>query len=210
MTPAAACRWALAVCAIPGGSAVALAAPTAGAADRALVKQLDREVVALRQTIARLESERDACGQTAPAAVYRDLVQVLQGEGALTVARDGAHVTVTFPGAMLFGDGSAVRMEAEPSLDLFAAVIKANPKVQVTIDAHVDGPRRGATAWTRSALEGAEVAYALVVRFGVPAVRVTVAAHGDSQPVSMGDTPEGRALNHRVVMIVTDAVGSSP
>lgn len=136
------------------GSPTVWAAPTASAADRALVKQLDREVVALRQTIARLESERDACGATAPAAVYRDLVQVLQGEGALTVARDGAHVTVTFPGAMLFGGGSAVRMEAEPSLDLFATVIKANPKVQVTIDAHVDGPRRGSTAWARSALEG--------------------------------------------------------
>jgi flagellar motor protein MotB len=76
--------------------------------------------------------------------------------------------------------------------------------VQVTIDAHVDGPRRGATAWTRSALEGAEVADALVGRFGVPAARVSVAAHGDSAPVSVGDTPEGRALNHRIVLIVTE------
>ncbi len=208
MTPAARTLLAAAALALLGSAGAARAAPTVRAADRALVKQLDREVIALRQTVARLESERDACGATAPMTVYRDLVQVLQGDGALTVARDGARVTVTFPGATIFGDGATLRMEAEPSLDLFAAVIKANPEVRVTVAAHVDGPQRGETAWARAAREGAAVADALVARFDVPAARVTVEAHGDGQPLSVGDTPEGRALNHRVVLIVTNAVRS--
>ncbi len=174
--------------------------------DRSLIAQLDREVIALRQTIARLERERDACGSVTPPAVFRDLLQLFP-TGPMTVAREGAAVTVTFPGDVLFTGTSTLREEALPSLDLFAEVLKANPDVRVTVTGHVDGVR---DPWGRSAAQAAVVATALVERFGITPERVGVAALGATHPITPGDTPEGRALNHRVVIVVSDAVRSPP
>jgi outer membrane protein OmpA-like peptidoglycan-associated protein len=193
-----------AVCA--GLLAATLAPALARTDDRSLIAQLDREVIALRQTIARLERERDACGSVTPPAVFRDLLQLFPA-GPVSVAREGAAVTVTFPGDILFTGSLSLREEALPSLDLFAEVLKANPDVRVTVTGHVDGAR---DPWGRSATEAAVVAAVLVERFGIAPERVGVAALGATRPLTPGDTPEGRALNHRVVMVVSDAVRSAP
>lgn len=188
------------------GALVALAPAFAGGNERALIAQLDKEVIALRQTIARLERERDACGSVTPPAVFRDLLQLFPS-GPIMVARAGADVEVVFPGSFLFTASRALREEALPSLDLFTEALKAHPSVRVVVTGHVDEPR---DAWSRSATEASVVATALVDRFGVSTSRVSVAAFGAARPITAGDTPEGRALNHRVVMVVSDAVRSPP
>ncbi len=187
-------------------ASVGLVAAAGG--ERALVGQLDREVIALKQTIDRLQRERAACADLAPAPIYADLLQVFAG-GVAKVDRDANRARVTIPAMVLFGDEAHVRDEALPMLDLLATVLNTHPDTRVAVVGHVDGPpplylrRLWATAWDRSAAEAVLTARVLIDRFGLAPARLTVSARADLDPLVANDTPESRAINHRIVLLVS-------
>lgn len=185
-----------------------LAAPAeAGRDQRALIRQLDREIVALQQRIRLLEDQVFACaGEGPPPAIYAELRQVF-ADGPVQVERRAALVLVTIPMDVLFsGDGLQIREEAISSLDLLATALKLHP-VQATLTAHSDtlSPplalrRTWPTARDWTAARALAATHLLEDRFAVPPARLTAAAAGANALIANEDTPEGRAQNRRIVV----------
>lgn len=181
----------------------------AASPDRELVRQLDNEVIALRQRIQLLEQH---CGSEAAAPpIYPQLVQLYAGT-PVVVDHVGARVTVTLHADDVFAkDSLTTREEAQPWLDLLAMSLGVNPSTNVMIVGHSDGsPTPGpfkalyptSSGWTLAQVNA--VGDQLIKRYAVPAARITLASRGSSDPVGTNDTPEGRALNRRVVLYISE------
>lgn len=191
---------------------VAPFAVSAGAAsDRALIGQLDREIIALKQKVKMLDQRLARCATgDETGAIYPELVQVFAGS-PVTIERAGAATKVTLPGDVLFSQGSlSMREEAEFALDLLATALKLHMDVTVTMIGHTDSeppPRQllklYPSNWELSTARALAVTRALVEGHGVPYTRFTVAGRADLDPVTGNDTPEGRATNRRVVALLS-------
>ena len=182
--------------------------------DRALIGQLDREVIALRQKVERLETQLATCStDPTPDPAFVELRSLLKGHPA-TVTRDGRRTLVTVPLDTLFSpDGRDLRVEAEPTLDLFAMAMTLHPEWRVTVRVHLDSPtvpapfkKQFPTAWELSAWRAAATVRVLIERFEVPAWMLTAAARADQEPTAADGTPEARSLNRRVIFIIEPGV----
>lgn len=182
--------------------------PRAG--ETGLVQQLDREVIALRKKNELLEEQLQACGQgELETALYAQLVQVFSGT-EVAVHREGARAAVVIPGELLFAPGSTeVRDEATMVSDLLATALNLHPQAQVWIVGHTDDDplsgslkRRFGDNWGLAAARAQAFMRVLVDRFGVAEGRFTISGRGPVHPVATNDTPEGRALNRRLVVVV--------
>lgn len=178
------------------------------AADRALIAQLDREVIALQQRVEVLETALASCAvDDTPPAIYAELVQIYAG-GPVKVSRTGLVTQITLPVDLLMvSGGNRLREEATPTLDLLATALKLHPELQVTVIAYADADEPSTTqrktiptAWELTALRATAVARALIEQYSVPAERVTVAGRGTTHPIADNDTTEGRAQNRRIVI----------
>lgn len=189
----------------------------AGDKDKALIYQLDREVVALQQRIAALQTQLQNCasGSDAP-AIYTELTQIFSGSAA-KVDREGPIVRVTFPGDLMFSVGNTrVRDEAQPTLDLLSTVLKTH-SVKVTVLVYTDSEpisttlrKTYPTAWEWTSALASSVVRDLTGRYGVPPERLTAAGRADLSPVGSNDTPEGRAQNRRVVIEIVEVPVTPP
>lgn len=179
------------------------------AEDRQLIGQLDREVIALKQKIELLNQRLATCSTSdAVDPLFTELKTVLDGQ-PVVVGRAGPRTLVTIPFAELIAtDGARVREEADPILDLLATAMKVHPTAKVTLLAYGDGEpvpavlkKLAPSALELTAWRAALVARVFIERFGVPAAQLTAAGRGDLEPVASADTPEGRNLNRRLVLV---------
>ena len=176
-----------------------------------LISQLDREVLALRERTSLLEQQAKDCDDptAAPDEIYAQLHQIFSGAG-VTVERDGRTTLVTVPGTQLFSPGSTVvRQEATMVLDLLATAINLHEGRRVLIEGHTDDTaisgslkRAYATNWELSAARAGAFARVLVEEFAVDPVRITIAGRGEYDPIADNSTPEGRAVNRRIVVYI--------
>ena len=192
-----------------------LAAALAGPVDhRALIGQLDREVIALRQRIAHMETQLATCSvDTTMPPVLAELRAVLDGRPA-KVAREGLAVTVTVPHTELFGSAAySLREEADPLLDLLSTAIKVHPELRVTVVAYNDtatvptASRKAVpSVWELTALRASLVVRTLIERFDVPAASLTAAGRGVQAPLPVEAVPDVIVENRRVVFLFEPGV----
>lgn len=98
-----------------------------------------------------------------------------------------------------FNSGSAVLLDAsEPMLRQVAEVVKAGPAGQLTVEGHTDNIGSAPYNQDLSERRANAVRNALVMRYGVPAARLSAKGYGLTRPVEDNATPEGRARNRRV------------
>ena len=192
---------------------VALSGPAhAGVSpDRELIGQLNREVIAQKQRIRYLEERLTNCAAgTEAGPVYAELKQVFSG-GPVSVERIVAATEVTLPADLLFATGSvSLREESAFAVDLLATALRLHPEVRVMLVGHADSEppprpllRQYPTQWELAYARALAVARALIESHGIDAARLTVASRAALEPVGSNDTPEGRALNRRVVARLT-------
>jgi chemotaxis protein MotB len=179
--------------------------------DKAVADQLEREVAACALRLQ--QAEAAACAAAGgPPAHYKELMQAFGGT-RVEVDRDGEAVVLTFPLDELFSaDALTLRAEAQLLVDLLATALRLHPELHALLVGHThDGalPRAltrahpGPTAL--SAAYAIALAEALSSGFGVEAARLTAAGAGPHRPRVSNDTPEGRALNHRLVVVLGPA-----
>ena len=124
----------------------------------------------------------------------------------LTVRGNELWVEIELNSSLLFGSGDAMPSNAAfEIIDKVAAVLKPfeNP-------IHVEGftddlPIRSAqypTTWELSSARSASIVRMLAMQ-GVSPGRMASVGYGEFQPVANNATPEGRALNRRVVLVVS-------
>ena len=95
-----------------------------------------------------------------------------------------------------------VALESQPVLDQAAAIMLSSPTARFEVAGHTDSG--GQPSFNlRLSQQRADAVRDYLVLVGVPADRVAAVGYGEDFPVARNATPEGRALNRRVEIVVT-------
>ena len=140
----------------------------------------------------------------ASAAQVKDLQSKLNDLQAQQTER-GLLVTL---GDVLFEFGkSDLTSQAAPRLDKLAKFLAEFPNRKLLIEGYTDSVGTTQFNQTLSERRAAAVQSALVTR-GVAADRITARGYGKEYPVADNSSPEGRAMNRRVEIVIADENGN--
>ncbi len=114
------------------------------------------------------------------------------------VVRQGDRLYVALPSGILFDvDKDQVKPEAQNSLVTAADVLIKYPDTYVTVEGHTDST--GSHEYNQGLSERRAMRVQdVLLRSGVPPVRLSVRGYGETDPIADNSTPEGRQLNRRV------------
>lgn len=133
------------------------------------------------------------------AAAHPAIANMRFAEGAKSAGDQLAAGTLVTHGVQ-FGRGSdAVKIESAPTLRQVAAYLGANSAAKLLITVYADDAGSFSANGDLSKKRAAAVKNVLVSQFGVAGDRLTTAGKGDAEPLAPATTPEGRAVNRRVV-----------
>lgn len=99
-------------------------------------------------------------------------------------------------------DQSELSPEAVGTIDKLASVLQSVEIDGAGVEGHTDSSGSDDYNQQLSERRAASVK-AQFVKAGMPAANVRAVGRGETQPIASNDTPEGRAQNRRVVIIVT-------
>lgn len=128
----------------------------------------------------------------------------LGGELKLRFTREGLVITLTE--SILFDPGSAVLKPNAVSVLLELSKILSNIPNDLRVEGHTDNtPIRTPiypSNWELSSARAASVAKFIIDRGGIDPRRVSIAGYGQYKPIVPNDTPEHKALNRRVDIVI--------
>ncbi|MCB9620817.1 MAG: OmpA family protein [Sandaracinus sp.] len=168
---------------------------------RALEELRERE----RQAQARLETFRNLLNR------FRSMIE----SGRLRVRIVRNRMVVELPEGILFDSGRAELKESgQATLSEVGQVLQQVGEREFQIAGHTDNVPLGRRArfgdnWELSAARAVNVARYLTEQ-GVPANRISAAGYADTQPVSSNETPEGRAQNRRIEIVLVPSLDELP
>lgn len=135
----------------------------------------------------------------------RQLEKEIQA-GRLEVRLERRGLVISLKEAAFFPPGNdVIQPEALPTLATIAAELKRTPN-PIRLEGHTDSipirTGRFPTNWHLSSSRAVSMLEHFSASFGIPAERMAVAGFADTAPVADNDTPEGRARNRRVDIVV--------
>ena len=129
------------------------------------------------------------------AEMQRDL------EGA-EVQRIGEGIKITFDSGILFDiDKSDLRPISQTNLTELAKILNKYPDTNILIEGHTDNTGPDDHNMTLSK-DRAQAVASYLATVEVKSARFSTAGYGETQPIVMNDTPEGRQKNRRVDIAV--------
>ena len=129
------------------------------------------------------------------------LREQLQGTG-VSVTRNGDNLVLNMPGNVTFATNqSDVQASFYPVLNSVALVLKEYEKTMIDIVGHTDSTGSLQHNMQLSQARAASVG-AYLQNQGVQAVRIATQGMGPQYPIASNDTPEGRAQNRRVEIVL--------
>ncbi|GGD93211.1 OmpA family protein [Caballeronia grimmiae] len=127
--------------------------------------------------------------------------ETLNAQYGITMQTVKGGVEMRLPEVALFdSDDASIRKGSLPALDRAATVLKRSMR-PVLIEGHTDNDGPLAYNQALSEARAEAVARALIAR-GVPAERLTTKGMAYLRPIASNDTPQGRAANRRVEILV--------
>lgn len=124
--------------------------------------------------------------------------------GNFSVTNNGQYLVVNMPQDLLFAtDSAALRPDLMQDLKAIANNLQQYPNSQIEIVGHTDNT--GSSAYNQDLSQRRAVSVANVLReAGVPNARIAAFGRGEDQPLPNASnlTPEGRAQNRRVEIII--------
>lgn len=123
-------------------------------------------------------------------------------ESGVTITNTGDRLIVSFPDAILFATGSSVvRPGLNNDMAALASSLRRYPNSTIQIVGHTDSD--GDAAFNQQLSEQrANAVSDVLLNQGVPFNRVRTFGRGESQPVATNFTPEGKAQNRRVEIVI--------
>ena len=118
-------------------------------------------------------------------------------------------IVVSLWEAGLFDSGSvSLRPEAEPTLADFVKVIGPR-RIRVRIEGHTDNVpihnTRFASNWELSTSRAMEIIRLLITGYGIAPSRLSASGYSEFYPVASNATPEGRAMNRRIELVILNS-----
>jgi len=175
-----------------------------------LQEELDKAEASLGTAQSQLETMRQIEAETKKRnEIYARFVSELQkmiDGGQLTVSIEQGRIVINLPDNVLFKTGSAhVNKEGQQALKQIADVLKEFSDRRFQVEGHTDNvpmkSSRFPSNWELSTARALSVVH-LMVEQGVAAENVSAAGFGEFHPRADNETPEGRALNRRIEIIM--------
>jgi chemotaxis protein MotB len=142
----------------------------------------------------------------------RQIIRTLKEETQIEVMTlkelTNGDIVLTLPETVLFRSGeSTLRPEAYPFIQAISDVLIDLDR-HVRVEGHTDNvpiaTAQFPSNWELSATRAVTVVRAFFEQYGVPADHLTAAGHADSRPLTDNLTPENRAKNRRVEIVVQE------
>ncbi|MCB4799051.1 OmpA family protein [Neotamlana laminarinivorans] len=180
------------------------------AAESARLENLKNALAERSNRVAELEkviSDKDAAMSALKEAISHALTD-FEGKGLTVEQRDG-KVYVSMENKLLFSSGSwAVGSEGRRAVQQLGSVLGNNPDIAVLIEGHTDNvPYSGngplTTNWDLSTKRATAIVNILRENPQITPENLTAAGRGEFAPVATNTTPEGRAKNRRIEVILT-------
>ncbi len=134
-------------------------------------------------------------------AQEKQLRQVMTSPGVQIINR-GDHLQVIMPSGLLFAsDSAAVSGQAQNDLYGLAKSLQQYPNSRVEIYGHTDSTASDAYNLDLSQRRAQSVG-GILTASGVAPARLVMVGRGESQPIASNDTPNGRAQNRRVEILI--------
>jgi outer membrane protein OmpA-like peptidoglycan-associated protein len=167
------------------------------AAAQSQAKSLEKAQAEL--AVARQELQQEKVAREAADAKAKEVLAKLQAK------EDERGTVITLSGNVLFASGkSALLPGAMNSLEQVAEAIRNQKDKKVLIEGHTDSRGTEATNQALSKARADSVG-AYLSAHGVTSDRITTAGLGPSRPIADNKTPEGRANNRRVEIVLQNA-----
>lgn len=125
----------------------------------------------------------------------------LQGTG-VSVTRSGDEIILNMPGNVTFPvDSADINASFYPVLTSVGKVLKEFDKTVVDVGGHTDSTGRDDYNLALSQRRASSVTSYLSAQ-GIKADRFITQGYGETRPIASNDTPEGRAQNRRVEIVL--------
>lgn len=179
-------------------------------AENTRLEKLKRELQDRSSRVAELEkliADKDAAMTALKNAISSALTD-FEGKGLTVEQRDG-KVYVSMENKLLFSSGSwAVGAEGRRAVEQLGSVLAENPDIAVLIEGHTDNvPYSGngplTSNWDLSTKRATAIVNILRENREINPENLTAAGRGEYAPIALNDTPEGRAKNRRIEVILT-------
>lgn len=180
------------------------------AAENARLEALKKELEDRSQRVAELErviASKDAAMTNLKNAISKALTN-FEGKG-LTVEQRNGKVYVSMENKLLFESGSwAVGTNGKEAVKQLGNVLAENPDIAILIEGHTDNvPYTGSGQlsgnWDLSTKRATAIVNILRENPAINPENLTAAGRGEYAPIASNDTPEGRAKNRRIEVILT-------
>jgi chemotaxis protein MotB len=190
---------------------------------QAQVQALQQQIDALNRekaTLVQTEADKDA-ELTKLKGTYDQVVGNLQSEissGQIQVTQLKDKLTLNMVEKILFNSGQAeVKASGQKVLDSIAAALKNVQDKDIRVEGYTDNvalsPKlvdRFPTNWELSTARATNVVRYLVEKDGLDPSHLIAAGFGEYHPLTSNDTPEGRAQNRRIdIVLVPHEVSGS-
>jgi chemotaxis protein MotB len=121
---------------------------------------------------------------------------------------DPRGLVISLPQAVLFPPGEArVNAAALPMVGQIADVLRDIPN-KISLAGHADPVPihnlRFKSNWELAAARSLNLLNLLTTRYGITESRFSIASYGSNDPRNPNDTPDGRASNRRVEILILD------
>lgn len=168
----------------------------------------DQEIMTLQKEIMSLRQERDKKDQ-----LNEDLeaaLSSLQEEHKLSLSSDANQSMITLPNKVTFDSGSArLTDEGLQIIDKVWEVLSRYPDRNILVEGHTDNvpiapeyQDRYKSNWELSSARALAVVHYVQGKFQTDPSRLAAVGCGKYRPVADNETPDGRAANRRVVVVV--------
>jgi chemotaxis protein MotB len=183
-----------------------------------LVKEKGQLTQAMADQAARLEELRkQKAAAEARAATFRNLVAKLHSmidSGQLKVVLRNGRMIIALPNDILFDSGStALKPAGKAALGNVAAVLANVPDRDFLVAGHTDNvpikTELFPSNWELSTRRAVEVVHYLIAQGMSPSV-LSAAGYGEFDPIAANDTPEHRAQNRRIEIVLQPNISDLP
>lgn len=183
---------------------------TALESERKRLEKLQNDLADRSARVDELESviaAKDAKMRSLKDAISKALTD-FEGKGLTVEQRDG-KVYVSLENKLLFDSGSwTVGANGTKAVKQLGSVLANNPEIAVLIEGHTDNVPYGGSGnlsgnWDLSAKRATAIVNILRQNANIDPKNLTAAGRGEYAPVVANDTPENKAKNRRIEVILT-------
>jgi outer membrane protein OmpA-like peptidoglycan-associated protein len=169
---------------------------------QAELSQARSEVAAQREVLNAKDDQLTAEQRARRAAEKRASDAIASLERIAMVKEEERGLVITLNGAVLFATGQSTLLPiAADRLQQVAEALNDNPQGKIVVEGHTDstGPLSLNEELSR---RRAEAVREFLIHHGVASERIRAAGLGPSRPVADNKSPEGRANNRRVEIVI--------